>query len=263
MNPPPPVKGSAVPASALGEVTAYVARAEAAARAAGFRIERFGTAGTCPLLALTKRVPGPRPRIYISAGIHGDEPAPPLALLDLIAAGIFDARAVWFLCPLLNPNGFTRGLRENADGTDLNRDYIRLCAPETRAHVAWLQHQPRFDLALCLHEDWESTGFYLYELNPEQRPSLAASMIAAAATKCPIEPGATVDGFETAEPGIIRPQIDPATRDDWPEALYLRAHHTTLSYTVETPSALPLPQRVAAMRAAVAAALDTHLTPRR
>ena len=67
---------------------------EAAGAKAGFRREVFGEAGGCPLLALTRRTPGPRPRIYFSAGIHGDEPAPVLALLSLIESGEFGDRAV-------------------------------------------------------------------------------------------------------------------------------------------------------------------------
>ncbi len=46
---------------------------------------------------------------------------------------------------------------------------------ETRAHIAWLQRQPNFTVCLSVHEDWESIGYYLYELNPDQRPSLAES----------------------------------------------------------------------------------------
>ncbi len=238
---------------------ALAARFESAARAAGFRIERFGAHAGCPLLGLTKRTPGPRPRIYLSAGIHGDEPAPPLALLALLEAEVFDERAVWFICPLLNPAGFLRATRENADGLDLNRDYKDLRSVEIRAHAAWLERQPNFDFTFCVHEDWESTGFYLYELNPTGRPTLADAMIEAAAKVCPIEPATLIDGRPVDAPGIIRPVTDPLMRETWPEAIYLRAHHTTLSYTIESPSALPLAQRIATLRAAIEAAL-TRLT---
>jgi succinylglutamate desuccinylase/aspartoacylase family protein len=242
------------PDSAIDPV-ALAARFEAAGRAAGFRRESFGAVAGCPLVAFTKRTPGPRPRIYLSAGIHGDEPAPPLALLEMLEAGVFDARAVWFLCPLLNPVGLARGIRENADTLDLNRDYKDLRSAEIRAHVAWLRRQPRFDVAFCLHEDWEATGFYLYELNPDRRPTLAEPMLAAVAPHCPIDPATVIDGRPIDVPGIIRPVSDPLMRENWPEAIYLRAHHTTLTYTVETPSALPLPQRIAAHRAAIETAL--------
>ncbi len=235
---------------------ALAARFATAAGAARMRLEPFGEAGGCPLLALTKRTPGPQPRIYLSAGIHGDEPAPPLALLAMIEAGVFDERATWFLCPLLNPAGFIGGTRENAGGLDLNRDYKDLRSAEIAAHAAWLRRQPNFDLSLCLHEDWESTGFYLYELNPTARVSLADAMIAAVTPFCRIDQAAEIDGRPVAAPGIIRPVSDPLMRENWPEAIYLRAHHTTLSYTLETPSAFPLAQRIAAQRAAIETALQ-------
>jgi predicted deacylase len=247
------------------------ARFESAGRAAGFRTERFGEISLppaeasaqsglpavgsakegCPLVALTKRTPGPRPRIYFSAGIHGDEPAPPLALLECLEAGVFDARANWLLCPLLNPAGFLRGARENADRVDLNRDYRHLVAAETRAHVTWLQRQPNFDYAICLHEDWESAGFYLYELNSGGRPTLADAILAAVAKICPIDTATIIDGRAIDQPGIIRPAADPLLRELWPEAIYLRAHHTALNYTLETPSSFPIAQRIAALRAAI------------
>lgn len=246
---------SPVKAAPAFEPRALAAEFEVAARAAGFRLEAFGEIAGFPLFALTKRTPGPRPRIYLSAGIHGDEPAPPLALLELLRAGGFDDRATWFICPLLNPIGFTLGTRENAGKVDLNRDYKDLRSAEIAAHVAWLRRQPNFDLVLCLHEDWESTGYYLYELNPLNRPSLAVPMLEAVVRVCPIDPSQTIDGRDVAAPGIIRPVSDPLQRETWPESIYLRAHHTTLSYTLESPSALPLAQRIAAHRAAVEIAI--------
>ena len=232
-----------------------IARFEQAARTVKFRVEHFGSIAGTPLIAFTKRTPGPRPRLYFSAGIHGDEPAGPLALLDMLEAGVFDDRASWFLCPLLNPTGFVRGTRENADGVDLNRDYKHLASSEIRAHVAWLQRQPAFDFTICLHEDWESKGFYLYELNPTDRPSYVDAMLTAVEQCCPIETAAVIDGRESVARGIIRPIADPLQREQWPEAIYLVAHHTPLTYTLESPSALDLPTRTRALRAAVEATL--------
>ena len=154
---------------------------ETQGKAHGFRIERYGQVGDLPLIALTRRTSGPRPRIYLSAGMHGDEPAPPLALLSLLQAGFFDERATWFICPVINPEGLTRGTRENARGVDLNRDFKALVSDEIQAQVRWLKAQPNFDVTFCLHEDWEAKGFYLYELNPTARPTLADIMIAATA----------------------------------------------------------------------------------
>ena len=233
---------------------AVAARFAAAGPAAGFLVEHFGETAAGPLIALTKRTPGPRPRIYLSAGIHGDEPAPPLALLEMLEAGRFDSRANWFLCPMLNPNGLAAGVRENRDGLDLNRDYKDLQSAETRAHVGWLRRQPNFVVTLSVHEDWESTGFYLYELNPGQRPSLAEPIIAAVTPVCAIDLSPLIDGRES-KGGILRPVSDPLLREHWPESIYLRAHHTTQTYTLESPSAFPLAQRLAAHRAALETAI--------
>lgn len=233
----------------------FTARIEAAGRSQGFRIERFGEIASVPLLALTRRTPGPRPRIYLSAGLHGDEPAPPLALLHLIERRVFDARATWFICPLLNPAGFVRRTRENADGLDLNRDYKALRSLEIRAHARWLESQPNFDATFHLHEDWEAQGFYLYELCTHAGRSLARVMIEAVAKSFPIESATVIDGRPVAEPGIIRPLNDPMQRDPWPESIYLRAHHTQLGYTIETASSQPLEIRIATHAAAIEAAV--------
>ncbi len=258
----PPVPTDSAGNSAHFDPRDFTGRMESAGRAAGFRPEIFGEVAGFPLLALTKRTPGPRPRIYFSAGIHGDEPAPPQALLALLEQGAFDPRAVWFLCPLLNPLGFLRRTRENPDGVDLNRDYKSLRTLEIRAHTRWLQNQPPFDLAICLHEDWESRGFYLYELNPAGAVSLARLMIAAVAPVCPIETAPVIDDRPIAEPGIIRPASDPALRELWPESIYLQANHCRLGYTIESPSSLPLAQRLSALAAAVICAVDAACRPR-
>lgn len=234
---------------------AFARRIELAARGRGFRVEHFGAINGVPQLALSRRTPGPRPRIYLSAGIHGDEPAPPLALLDLLETGFFDARAVWLICPLLNPAGFLACTRGNGAGLDLNRDYRHQVSDEIRAHARWLNAQPNFDLALCLHEDWEAQGFYLYEITSQPHPHLARDIVRAVAPTCPIETAATIDGRNVTEPGIIHPVPDPQLRDQWPESIYLHAHHTPLGYTLETPSSRPIEQRIAAQRAAVAAAV--------
>src|SRR5688572_5848689 len=162
------------------ESTELVARFESAARENGFRCERYAEVAGCPLIAWTKRTPAPRPRLYLSGGIHGDGPAPPLALLEMLESGTFDSRANWLICPLLTPSGFLKRTRESAEGVDLNRDYKDIRSAEIRAHINWLQRQPNFEITFSLHEDWESVGFYLYELNPDDRPSLAERMIAAA-----------------------------------------------------------------------------------
>lgn len=189
----------------------------------------------------------PRQRLYLSAGIHGDEPAGPLAALELVRQNRWPANLEIWLCPCLNPKGFAENRRENARGVDLNRDYRHPQTDEVRAHVEWLNRQPSFDLALILHEDWESGGFYLYELNPDQIPSPAEPIVSALSGVCPIEMSGIVDDLWTVKGGIIHPHLAPAERPLWAEAIYLIEHQTRLSLTLEAPSALPLAVRVEAL----------------
>ncbi len=244
----------------LGEtinIRSTLDRIEAAARQHAWQAEVFHRDGDLKWLALHRaaRDAAHSKRFYISAGIHGDEPAGPTAVLQMLEGDLWPAGAEIFLLPCLNPTGFTLNQRENAGGVDLNRDYRAFKAAETRAHVAWLERQPRFDFGLCLHEDWESHGFYLYEQNPDSQPSLAEKLIEAVRKLCPIDLSETIEG-RAAHGGILRPNISFQERPDWPEAFYLITQKTRIGCTLEAPSDFPLPTRVAALAAAVAAALE-------
>lgn len=239
------------------DIRAVLRDVQDAARSHGWSCQPFHQEGDHEWLALHRppvvRTGAPAPRIYVSAGIHGDEPAGPLAALQLIRENSWPAEAEVFLLPCLNPVGFTLNRRTNAGGLDLNRDYRSAAAAETRAHIAWLERQQGFDLYLCLHEDWESHGFYLYEQNPDGQVSLAETIIAAAGWICPVDPSEIIEG-RAARHGIIR--LDPSLpeRPDWPEGLYLIHHGSRLGCTLEAPSDFPLSLRVRALVQAVTAA---------
>jgi hypothetical protein len=195
-------------------------------------------------------------RIHISAGTHGDEPAGPLAALRLVQGNRWPENAEIFLLPCLNPLGFTLNQRANFEGIDLNRDYRNPKSAEARAHIAWLERQPQFDLYLCVHEDWEAQGFYLYEQNPDERPSLAEKIIAAVAPACPADLSPNIEG-RPAFGGIIRPVVLAQERPDWPEALYHITHKSRQGYTLEAPSDFPLAVRVNALVTAVTVAINS------
>ncbi len=241
------------------DIHAVLRAIEAVAQQHGWSTDVFHQAGDFKWLAL-HRAPKvatslqPSTRIYISTGIHGDEPAGPLAALSLLRADDWPANAEIWLLPCLNPDGFVANRRENGQGIDLNRDYLDLQSAEIRKHVVWLEQQPAFDLSLCLHEDWESHGFYVYELNPDNRPSLAEAMVAAVEKVCPIDRSEIIEG-RAAQDGIVRPSIDPRMRPQWPEAFWLLTHKTRLSYTLEASSDFPLEIRVKALVNGVKAAL--------
>ena len=237
-------------------VSAVLADIRLAAKKHGWTPDTFYNTGGFDLFALHRPAQETtnHRRIYISAGIHGDEPGSPLAALKLLQQNHWPKNLELWLCPCLNPVGFTLNTRANAGGIDLNRGYLNPVAPEITAHIAWLEKRPPFDLCLMLHEDWESQGFYLYEQNPEGRPSFAEKMIEAVEKICPIDHSELIEG-RPAKGGILRPNIDPCSRPDWPEAFYLITHKTRQSYTVEAPSDFPLKVRVNALVAAANAVM--------
>ena len=246
------------------DVRAVLRDIQAAAAAHGWRVEVFHAQGEFQWLALRRAPSVPSAgRIYLSAGIHGDEPAGPLALLQLLRENRWPADRELFLVPCLNPVGFTLNRRENAAGIDLNRDYRHPCSAEIQAHIAWLERQPRFDFCLCLHEDWEADGFYLYEQNPDGQPTLTETIIAAVKSACPVNRADVIEG-RPARNGIILPLLQSLERPDWPEAFYLITHKSRLGCTLEAPSDFPLSIRVNALAAAVKAAIrrdEFHESP--
>jgi hypothetical protein len=200
------------------------------------------------------------PQFYLSAGIHGDEPAGLVALLDLIRDDAWPDDLNLGICPCLNPQGCDLGTRENAAGLDLNRDYRAPRSIEVQLHLEWLASLPPWDMSICLHEDWESHGFYLYELNPGNLPSLAGPILESVRAVCPIDHSPWIDGKESTAPGLIRPTVDPTQRPDWPESFWLLQNGCPLGYTLEAPSDWPLHVRARALHRAVQTAVQ-HRTP--
>ncbi len=103
------------------------------------------------------------PSIALAAGVHGDEPAGPWALLAFVAEGRLDQRYSYRIWPCTNPTGFIAGTRESADGIDLNRTFGRGGgSPEAKA-ILTANRDHAFALSIDLHEDVDAIGFYCYE----------------------------------------------------------------------------------------------------
>src|SRR5438445_4090422 len=91
------------------EIPAVLADCVAAGHAHGWSIEEISVAPKSSLFALTRkatRAAHHASRIYISAGIHGDEPAGPLAARQLLQENQWPADVSIWLLPCLNPTGF-------------------------------------------------------------------------------------------------------------------------------------------------------------
>ena len=94
----------------------------------------------------------------------------------------------------------------------------------------------------------------MFEANPERLPSYAPAILEGVSQVCPIDRSEIIEGWEAKE-GIIRPNLAPEKRPDWPEALYLIKNKVHMSCTLEAPSDFPLATRVAALVVGVRAVM--------
>jgi len=185
------------------------------------------------------------PLVYLSSGIHGDEPAGPLAIQNMLRESLFSKDLSWLICPMMNPTGHMKGVRENYQGIDLNRDYFHCISSEIQGHVAWLENLAIPDIMLSLHEDWETTGYYFYEINTRKEEGDGASkLMTALDQKMSRERSLIIDDHKVREPGWIYHEAIADEFEAWPEAIYLSDRGCTTSLTMETPSSLELEQRV-------------------
>ncbi len=154
-----------------------------------------------PLVVLSRpRVESPeeakrlgRPIVYVQGNIHAGEVEGKEALLMLIRDLVFDRGAgildsvVFLAQPIYNADGNERfapqeknrrsqngpelvGTRANAQGFDLNRDYIKVEAPETRAALAAFDEwQP--DVFVDLHTTDGSYHGYALTYSPSLNPA--------------------------------------------------------------------------------------------
>jgi murein peptide amidase A len=236
----------------------YARDVEEAARAGGWTIRHLSptASGERPWLQRVASSGPGAPHVYLSAGIHGDEISGPLALLEMLRRPDFFTAFNTTIFPILNPDGLARGVRGNADGIDLNRDYRNSKSAEVASHIETLKTLGRFNAAMMLHEDFEGIGAYLYELNDALSPTLGSEILAAMGRHVLIDLRPEIEEVP-ARGGVISRRDLLAKhgriedRPDWPEAIYLGVHHTQVSYTTETPKPFPLEHRVRAQIAAV------------
>ncbi|MBV9464396.1 MAG: M14 family metallocarboxypeptidase [Verrucomicrobiae bacterium] len=232
-----------------------VARWKAASKARMGRLVKIGEASGYPLFAW--ELQGAGPTIYLSTGIHGDEPSGPVAVTQLLERPPpWFLRCSWLVFPCLNPWGYERNSRKNAKALDLNRQWRFRREPEIAA-VRRVVGRRKFDLAFLMHEDYDARGFYLYELVKEGRPG-GEKILRAIRPHLPLHPLRRIEGRNVELVGLIRRggNFNYHRRKRWPEAFYLVHGHTSHLYNAETPSSgFELAARVRAQRSALRAAV--------
>lgn len=201
---------------------------------------------------------GPRdgragPAVYLSSGVHGDEPAAAWGLLLWAEAHTTLLRKHPFLVfPCLNPAGLAGNTRTDHRGLDLNRRFHveddDICGPWRKVVLG-----REFSLGLCLHEDYDGQGCYVYELS-HRREAFSHSLMKALKT-LPHDPRRSIDGSRALD-GVIRRKKAPLHLPGLPEAIVLHQLGCQMTLTFETPSEFSFDDRVCAQAEFVNAALS-------
>ncbi len=217
--------------------------------------------------------------VYVSAGIHGDEPAGVECAIRLIEQLSDNQRYKywnflidtynWIISPCDNPYGYERDLRENSIELDLNRMFE---APdqtkETEFIAESLKRIPQqqhissdtrskrlgITLALDLHEDMDSTGFYLWERRRSYHTPIGDAIVNKVSTVCSINRTSIIEGHHN-DNGVIT-LLDQITSKGWTRGRYLAEYENTPCLILETPTRLDWDTRITAHMMAIQAVLD-------
>jgi len=241
-----------------------------ASRRGAFNMVEVACPGTDRALLCAELGAGDAPRIHVTAGVHGDEPASPWSLLSIVEGGLLDPRFSYRVWPCTNPSGYLAGTRFNAEGADINRSFsVEAATPESQA-IMDRNKGSAFVLSLDLHEDFEADGFYCYEPIVDGDAPLSRSILH------DIEAGgfplqtldhlfdlgypkdeAQAERFRTLERGrvLVKTSAERRLFPGLPLSLYLLRTATRRNVTIETPRRSKWEDRIAMHRIAVVAAL--------
>jgi hypothetical protein len=201
-------------------------------------------------------------RALISAGIHGDEPAGVEAIIGFLESKryskfIHDWEIT--LLPCLNPWGYEHGKRENHEMKDLNREFKSSLPPQEVKLIQSVFQEP-FDLALELHDDAGSEGYYLYlKGNAGTELLLGQKILEKVKQVMPLNLNEKIDG-KPANQGIIERGCGEENGGCWPMAVYTLVHGSKACLTLETSAFFPRDLQVVSHATAIEAALKNFST---
>ena len=179
--------------------------------------------------------------ILITAGLHGDEPAGVEAALQFLErdnSSLLQSFS-FVVIPCINPYGYIHNTRENREGIDINRSFEDDNIQESNIIKNTLEHK-HFSLAIDLHEDYETNGFYLYEGNRYEK-YLGPKLVKATQHIGPIANEEPEDDSSQFSKGVYKIQESWGTLGLTPHLLFYHSPHV---FIFETPTNWNIHNRV-------------------
>jgi len=223
-----------------------------------WRVRRVSVIWGYPWFTAEHIVSRQAPTVLVTAGIHGDEPGSVEGALRWLEGGGWAKwRVNWLVLPCINPYGWERDQRRNAQRRDINRQFrdSRNC-PEAEL-IKRIMSGRRFRFALDLHEDVDAPGYYLYELC-QGSPPIGERVVAAVGKVIPVNRQRVIDGTPATGLALIRRDANSnrlKRRRRWPMAYHVFLNCTRHIMGSETPVHFPVAQRARAHDTALLTAL--------
>jgi protein MpaA len=231
-----------------------------ALRRAGWHTQRVGEVWGYPFFRVQRAGRSGAPTVLLAGGMHGEEPAGVEAVLRWMEQQQAPRWPVnWLVLPCINPYGWERNRRTNAQRRDINRQFRNLSDCPEAELVKQLVGGKRFLVSMEFHEDVGASGYYLYELRAGP-PYLGERILAAVRRVVPLNRERVIEGNRVTAPALIRREATRQAlrrRRRWPMAFHLFVNCTAHVLGSETAvQSLPVERRARAHTTALAAALE-------
>ena len=147
-------------------------------------------------------------------------------------------------------------MRHDSRGLDLNRVWDDGTASPIIASVMKRIRDYEFRISICLHEDYDGHGIYLYAPGENSKIRRKADSILSSVERIiPRDLRRKIDGRKCNN-GMIFPRPNKPPAEGMPEALFLYNNCGRVNFTLETPSELDIQTRAAAHVKMIGSALN-------
>lgn len=199
-----------------------------------------------PVLRLIDPTPGPKLKVLITAGVHGNEPCGPAAALLYVDQLLADPKALAGLdvtvVPAVNPTAYIANTRRvpntpgpDGEDVDLNRTFGAADAPPEAANMVRYLTGHRYDVALDLHSgSAKKRGFWTLHRGAED---LLVPAMARFAERWPVLRKDT-KSYTISHPGVGTSTNRSTLKD------FVYAQGTPRTVTLEAPGSLDYMQMV-------------------
>lgn len=146
----------------------------------GLKTEELGKVDDLPIFLVQNDHQKGQPNILIMGGVHGEESGGPWGILNvMMKLKLMKIHVNLSFIPIMNPWGFSHGIRFNKQLKSVNSGYFRTKSgkPELteegkifNKNFVRLTELSRNGFLSC-HEDVEQNNFFIYEVHNDAKPS--------------------------------------------------------------------------------------------